>query len=114
MAQAQPVPNIIEVPIFTYFQCENGGQLKVISQVDRGMYDIQYADILALVRGTFRYIPGTNGGSIFDYAAHFQSQPNQVGEFRFIANEGTVYITMATWPAAARCFIAGTFDVTDL
>ncbi len=113
-AQAQPVPNIIEVPIFTHFQCDNGGQLRVISQADRGVYDIQYADVLVLVRGTFQYTPGTNGGGVFDYPAYLQSRPNQIGLFNFVANEAAVYIQMGLWPSPARCFAVGTFDVTDL
>ncbi len=112
--QAQPAPNIIEVPIFTHFQCDNGGQLRVISQVDRGVYDIQYADVLALVRGTFQYTPGTNGGGVFDYPAYFQSSSNQIGRFSFVADEAAVYMQMALWLNPARCLAVSNFDVTDL
>lgn len=111
-AYAQPVPNIIEVPTYTYFECENHGQLKVITQVDRGVYAIQYADVLALIRGTFQYTPGTNGGAVFDYPAYVQGRSNQIGNFRFVAPESMVYMDMATW--STRCRMAGTFDITNL
>lgn len=111
-AQAQRGANIIEVPIFTYFECETHGQLKVISRADRGIYDIQYADVLSLIRGTFQYTPRTNGGSVFSYPAYVGAPAHQLGTFRFNANEGVVYLNMVTW--TTRCMVAGTFDVNQI
>lgn len=105
----QPAPIIQDLPSYTLFVCNNGGQLRVFSYVDRGVVVFDYADSLFLLRGTLQQTPNSNAGGIFDYT-NFPSQPNQLGNYQY--NQGVLNISISSGPA--NCFASRSIDITEL